>query len=321
MASKGRGGMEWRSGRKKELARLHSNSQSPGWEDGLSGQGRLRVTAAGRTGAWRGAGHLRPARVGATRGDATRTPGAQDTRSIVPRARRRGLAGRDRETWAPARPGRPPAPLSGPRAMARSLREPPPGRVAGSIWPPSGPSVPSVPSIPFPFRALPSLQAAPVRRSVRLAWRATSGHRLGWTHEGCPAVQGSCFQSWFCSWCSQVSDPGRGRRTRGEGQGWGPPSPGAPLGDAPGAQSWCGPGALGPSSPPARGLVWVLSSQVPSLFFTSLFLSAHSNLEPPTPHLVGRGTLWITEHCPVVSVSTTPESGWSEATGWEENTF
>lgn len=70
MASKGRK-KKWSGGQgEKELARLHSNSQSPGVEDLPSGEGPAPgVTAEGRTGAW---GGVRPppppARVGATGG-------------------------------------------------------------------------------------------------------------------------------------------------------------------------------------------------------------------------------------------------------------
>ena len=102
------------------------------------------------------------------------------------------------------------------QAMARSPRASPLGSAAVSAWPPS------VPSISFPFRALPSLPASPNSSlSVSLAWRATSGHRLGWTRGGCSGVQGSCFQSWFCSLSTQVSDLGRRERGR---------EPGAALG-------------------------------------------------------------------------------------------
>lgn len=38
---------------------------------------------------------------------------------------------------------------------------------------------------------------------VLLSWRATSGHRFGWTRGGCPGVQGSCFRSWSYSLSAQ----------------------------------------------------------------------------------------------------------------------
>ncbi|XP_045020953.1 cysteine and tyrosine-rich protein 1 isoform X1 [Bubalus bubalis] len=48
----------------------------------------------------------------------------------------------------------------------------------------------------------PSLLYRPVLL-VLLSWRATSGHRFGWTRGGCPGVQGSCFRSWSYSLSAQ----------------------------------------------------------------------------------------------------------------------
>ena len=57
---------------------------------------------------------------------------------------------------------------------------------------------------------------------VLLSWRATSGHRPGWTRGGCPGVQGSCFRSWSCSLSAQVGDLGRRERGHwGSGRRWG----------------------------------------------------------------------------------------------------
>ena len=57
---------------------------------------------------------------------------------------------------------------------------------------------------------------------VLLSWRATSGHRFGWTRGGCPGVQGSCFRSWSYSLSAQVGDLGRRERGDwGSGRRWG----------------------------------------------------------------------------------------------------
>ena len=126
------------------------------------------------------------------------------------RTRRQSATGRDKGTSAPAVPG------SGSRRWPGLPALP----LSGVLLSP--PDRPLSPSIPFPFRALPSLPASPNSSlSVSLAWRATSGHRLGWTRGGCSGVQGSCFQSWFCSLSTQVSDLGRRERGR---------EPGAALG-------------------------------------------------------------------------------------------
>ncbi|KAL0614391.1 hypothetical protein AAY473_014837, partial [Plecturocebus cupreus] len=65
--------------------------------------------------------------------------------------------------------------------------------LSGALLPPSDRPPPSH---SLRFRALRSLRAS--------FWRATSGHRLGWTRRGCPCAQGSCFRSWSCSLSTQM---------------------------------------------------------------------------------------------------------------------
>uniref|UniRef100_A0A9L0IUH0 Cysteine and tyrosine rich 1 n=1 Tax=Equus asinus TaxID=9793 RepID=A0A9L0IUH0_EQUAS len=82
------------------------------------------------------------------------------------------------------------------------LRAPPfsGSRPCSSDLPPAPPPlhplpVPGSPCTPSPLSTL----------SVRLSWRATSGHRLGWTRTGCPGAQWFCFRSWSCSLSTQTT--------------------------------------------------------------------------------------------------------------------
>uniref|UniRef100_A0A7N9CTT0 Cysteine and tyrosine-rich protein 1 n=1 Tax=Macaca fascicularis TaxID=9541 RepID=A0A7N9CTT0_MACFA len=122
---------------------------------------------------------------------------------------RLSAVGRDKETWAPAQPvsghARPSSAESRTRwPGTRPAQAPLEGSLGnGRVSAPPGSQercslhlIVLHPTHSLRFRALPSLQA--------YLWRATSGHRLGWTLQGCPCVQGSCFRSWSCSLSTQM---------------------------------------------------------------------------------------------------------------------
>lgn len=96
-----------------------------------------------------------------------------------------------------------------PRAAARAPRESSQrdGRVTAPLrFPERHPLHLSALRRPHPLPVLgsplaPSLLYRPVL--LVLSWRATSGHRFGWTRGGCPGVQGSCFRSWSYSLSAQ----------------------------------------------------------------------------------------------------------------------